>query len=578
MECEIAWFFVKRFAFQTPRMKVVSNLIVNKINPRVPSNDSKNKRDKVKFYQISKQFIAILFLAVWAFIEVNLLVSQHFIPHLAKRQIDLPNLVLLLLGLTCVAVLLGLGHRRYKRFRTRIELVITQKTMVLLSVSLCLFQMYLCYHIYFLTDWDVRAVLKCSTGLANNDVPSLCDSYYSIYPNNLLLTYLYSLILKVNGALGLFASEGGLFPIIAAQCVLSGVTAYLVYRVTYEFTQNKILSLFALGVYSLFMGCSPWFAISYSDATGILFPIAIFHSWQLSQKTSSGRTRCSLYALVGLSSYIGFKIKPQIVIIAIAIVSLSLWKALLADRKEKSSLGAATGPFVILAVFLLSSNVFGVMFSQNKSINPNPEMEFGMSHYLMTGWNESRQGLYSDEDVTFSGSFKTKKERAQANLQVLKRRILDMGFSGVVTQLVRKTLINYGDGSFAWQAEGKFFDTILPEKDANISPFLRSFYYQNGKNEKLFFSSFQCIWLTVLTFASFAAMYVFKRPDQKGDEMSVMLLSLIGVTLFVTLFEARARYLFPYAPIFIVSAVVGLYMILQTGHGPTKPKTGARLL
>ena len=73
-------------------------------------------------------------------------------------------------------------------------------------------------------------------------------------------------------------------------------------------------------------------------------------------------------------------------------------------------------------------------------------------------------------------------------------------------------------------------------------------------------------------------MYVFKRPDQKGDEMSVMLLSLIGVTLFVTLFEARARYLFPYAPIFIVSAVVGLYMILQTGHGPTKPKTGARLL
>ena len=529
----------------------------------------------MKSYQISKKSIAILFLIVWAFIEVNLLVSQYFISHLAKRQLDLPNVVFLLIGLACVAVLSGLGRRRYKRFRTRIELVITEKAMALLSVSLCLFQMYLCYNIYFLTDWDVRAVLQCSTGLANNDVPPLCYFYYSIYPHNLLLTYLYSLILKVNGALGLFTSESGLFSIIAAQCFLSGITAYLVHRVTYEFTQNKILSFFAFGVYSLFIGCSPWFSIPYSDATGIIFPIAIFHSWQLSQKTSSRRMRYSLYALIGLSSYVGFEIKPQIVVITIAIVSLSLWQALSTDRKEKSPLVAAIGPAVIVAVFLVSSNVFGVMTSRNKSINPNPEMKFGISHYLMTGWNESSQGLYSDEDVTFSGSFKTKKKRAQANLQVLKRRILDMGFSGVVTQLVRKTLINYGDGSFAWQAEGKFFDTILPEKDPHISPFMRSFYYQNGKNEKLFFSSFQCVWLTVVTLAAFAAMYVFKRADQKGDEMSVMLLSLIGLTLFVTLFEARARYLFTYAPIFIVCAAIGLSMILETS---ARLKAGARLL
>jgi hypothetical protein len=532
----------------------------------------------VTSYQISKKCVAILFLLVWVFIEVNLLVSEHFIPHLAKQQIDLSNLVLLLLGLACVALLLGLGHRRREGLLTRVEPVITEKTMAMLSVSLCLVQMYLCYNIYFLTDWDVSAVLKCSTGLANNDVPSLCSFYYSIYPNNLFLTYLFSVILKVNGALGLFASEGGLFSIIAVQCFLSGVTAYLVGHVTYEFTQNKVLSFFAFCLYSLFLGCSPWFAIPYSDAIGILFPMAIFHFWQLSQKQSSGGTRSMLYALIGVLSSIGFQIKPQIALIAIAIVSLSLWRALLVDRKARTLFAATAGPFVITIVFLLSSNVLGMMISSNKSINPNPEMEFGIPHYLMTGWNEGRQGMYSDEDVIFSGSFKTKSERAHANLQVLKRRILDMGFSGVLRHLARKTLINYGDGSFAWKAEGKFFDTILPEKDPHISPFMRSFYYQDGKNEKLFLSSFQCVWLTVLSLSAFTAIYVVKRADEKSDEMSVMLLSLIGLTLFVTVFEARARYLFTYAPIFIVCAVVGLSTILKTSTNlKTKPKTDARL-
>ncbi len=40
-----------------------------------------------------------------------------------------------------------------------------------------------------------------------------------------------------------------------------------------------------------------------------------------------------------------------------------------------------------------------------------------------------------------------------------------------------------------------------------------------------------------------------------------MLLSVVGLTLFELLFEARARYLFTYVPIYILLALYGLQFI-----------------
>ena len=43
-----------------------------------------------------------------------------------------------------------------------------------------------------------------------------------------------------------------------------------------------------------------------------------------------------------------------------------------------------------------------------------------------------------------------------------------------------------------------------------------------------------------------------------NDDKWVVFLSLVGITLLLTLFEARARYLYIYAPLYIILAVKGL--------------------
>ena len=41
--------------------------------------------------------------------------------------------------------------------------------------------------------------------------------------------------------------------------------------------------------------------------------------------------------------------------------------------------------------------------------------------------------------------------------------------------------------------------------------------------------------------------------------VNVGVLTFIGITMFVMIFEARARYLFLYVPIFIICGVLGIY-------------------
>ena len=62
----------------------------------------------------------------------------------------------------------------------------------------------------------------------------------------------------------------------------------------------------------------------------------------------------------------------------------------------------------------------------------------------------------------------------------------------------------------------------------------------------------QAIWMLVLALALCCAVFV------KEERLAVVMLSLIGITLFEMLFEARARYLYCYAPVYILMASIGL--------------------
>ena len=182
---------------------------------------------------------------------------------------------------------------------------------------------------------------------------------------------------------------------------------------------------------------------------------------------------------------------------------------------------------------------------------------FGIEHYFMMGMNPDSMGVYSEEDVQFSGSFLSKDLRKEADLREAFMRIDQMGVTGCVKQEIRKTLTNYNDGTFCWGGEGTFFVTVFDEKHLPGNSLLRGLYYTGayadiGRYYSVWSNFEQMLWVTILV------MNVVSIFAQKASSVNVLMLGIIGLMIFELLFEARARYLFSYIPLYIVISIYGI--------------------
>ena len=55
----------------------------------------------------------------------------------------------------------------------------------------------------------------------------------------------------------------------------------------------------------------------------------------------------------------------------------------------------------------------------------------------------------------------------------------------------------------------------------------------------------------------------FYNTNENKEVVILLWITLIGVFLFESLFESRARYIYTYSPLFIVLSVIGLQTIFQ---------------
>lgn len=132
---------------------------------------------------------------------------------------------------------------------------------------------------------------------------------------------------------------------------------------------------------------------------------------------------------------------------------------------------------------------------------------------------------------------------------------------GVAKLLVRKTLTNYYDGTFCWSGEGKFFAEVRQETGTRFCKFVRGLYYtrdysQEGKYYVVWSNFQQMIWMTLLFISVFSLCRLEKTTH--SDVKDILMLGIIGLTVFELVFEARARYLFTYIPIYIILGMYGI--------------------
>lgn len=491
------------------------------------------------------QIIQCLFGAIILIISIIVLFNPHVSMYAMKGWHNIHFFILA----AFIALLSYLVYLFIKKKKITFHLSIK-----LASVLLFLLQVYVCYNIYFRTGWDVNVVISNAEIVASGGV-NVDNDYFSRYPNNLMLVAIFSLCFKLNDWFGVLDIENGLMAIITLQCFLSVSAGYLLYQLILKSTSKNTYAWIGWWGYVILNGTSSWLTIPYSDSMGLIFPVLILtlYSWVKEKK----HVILNIIGIV-LLTYIGYRIKPQAAIMGIAIAIIELFSAL--SCMSKIRLKNMLGIIFLSIIVLLASNYVYQCCVRTMGYELDKEKSFGWTHFFMMGLSSENAGGYYDPDVSFSAGITDSKERSRQNLEVAFDRIQEYGVLGLMNHGIKKARFNFSDGTFSWSGGGSFYYELYPEKNSLAGPVLRNLCWTTGTKYYINYSIKQMAWLMVL-FCMLGNILPLIRRQKVEQVHIVALLSVVGIVLFEMLFEARARYLFLFVPIFILSAVKGLEQI-----------------
>lgn len=471
------------------------------------------------------------------------------INYACKKAFELPSFVYVLIGVSVVVVLgavIAAVSRKKSSFYIH-DKICGIDTAIVLSISTVWFILSLIatHFYYFKSGWDVRAVVESATAIASGNIGGINSEYFSIFPNNALVTCLFSLIIKLGYCLG-YRNE--YYCLIVFQCFSMMTSGVLTFFSVYKLSKRKRVAYLAWFLFLILCGLSPWVVIPYTDTVG-LFVISIVLFLYSTEK---------IPVLLGFFLMTGYYIKPCVLIFGIA-SAISVIPEITDWVKEKRAKGAGKQikKLVIRFGLIIAGMVLGFVFVKVcvklNHIEIDSNKTFNMSQFIMMGLNEESNGVINPEDQSFSLSIENPKERTRENLRVSLERIKEMGFPGLMRHSARKILTSYNDGTFAWGSDGQFFDQMIWTGHPKIEDVFRSFYYPGGNRYNLFLNIMQSIWMGVLVFSIMGGMW------GNDKQSNTMMLTLIGALLFELFFEPRARHLLVELPIFFYLASIGFW-------------------
>ena len=530
----------------------------------------------LKKHTLNKELInkAVKFVSIimFAFILLIIFFVDTRVDYNYRNDVKLNNYIFFLGVFLIIGILIAL-KKLLKNKKDKVQKIVSKienkstLIIVILFILLIIFQALMIRNLYFETKWDLEHVIGTvrnflETGVFDNHEYIGNHPYFSIYPNNLFLTNAFCLIGKM---VMIFFEEKYVYgALVIIGTVLVDIAGILTVKTIGNFTDKKIFKIIGMLGFMTFIGVSPWILVPYSDTYSIMFPIAVLYNYTKKDK------KLYDYLLIGIFSYIGYLIKPTAIIVLIAIVIIELFKLLanITTIKENRLKRAKKVAKNIIFVFLGVVLVFLLEFGLSRLTNYQAEKKYEISfyHYLMMGINEETTGAYNGDDVLDSISQNSYEERIDYNKKVFLERLKSMSAKDLAKFYTKKMLVNYNDGTLAWGREGGFYD-IVNNKDDRLANIMKNFYYNDGSLFYIFTNIMQFIWIFIIVFTFIYA--ILKKFDKN---ISVIFLSLIGLTLFVLLFEARARYLYLYSTFYIIIAVLGIEALIYKKNKKEKMK------
>lgn len=446
-----------------------------------------------------------------------------------------------------ISYALSIGYEKIFRGSTSKKAIVGR---IIIAFLLFVVQVLLFIKVLTPIGWDAFEITNSAEcGLYNGD-------YFVRHTNNLFMQIMLSDWLRVLKPIGFISSLRKLELLnlffVDASIWMSVMTAKKIYGM------KAADRVFICSV--LLIGFHPTLSTIYSDTLAMPFPIGVlFCVVSAMNTTKKWKQRIYLF-LAGILGIIGYYIKPTVLIIYIAM------GILISIRLKKEFLNKQ---MILLAIFALAGAVIA-MSTVSLRIHPvKMELEeqypdivpLGILHYIGLGLGSleddpSGYGGWNEPEVLWTQQHINHPDYTKEAIGHICDRIASYGLIGYPCHLLNKLIWAGSDGTFFYGLEGDFHVEEQSPQYTLRGWLQNGFYIETSFYQNWFSSWMQGVWMMICVMGTFS---VFQKSENIFSSISK--LSILGLFMFLLLFENRSRYLFLYLPVLLIAVTSEIHPV-----------------
>lgn len=480
------------------------------------------------------------------FSAVMLLIMYNVIFNNSEYNYPIAPLILLTAAALAVFMIAFIFIEKYANFIERHY----SKILLIFSVTMLAIQIIFGIMLEFKPAYDMSAIYDGAIEWMNTGTFSKKYDYMYYFPNNLgamaFLKFFFT-IARFFGITNYFIVGIIINSVMSVSAMI--VTSLVIKHLAGHSRAVFGLLLFALSLPFYFIG-----AVFYTDSLSMLFPVLMYYMYILIRESESNTKRILYAFLFGAAAFIGMIIKFTVVIILIAIAIECILRFDFSNLKShlsfKKTLVTRVIPIVsaiaVLFVFYASFNT--LIYTKHLDRERAERQNTPYIHWIMMGMKND--GRYSPNDYKFTRSFDDPAERDKQIRAEISNRINSKGFKGMCQLFSAKSVVCFGDGTYALS---DFLDDTPKHKTA-----IHNFILYKSENYKTYSLICSAVLLSIYILVLASALRRLLK-DKRNMTLSIApFIAFFGIWMFLMLWETNGRYFSNFIPIIFICAAFGI--------------------
>lgn len=349
--------------------------------------------------------------------------------------------------------------------------------------------------------------------------------YFARYPNNnaylLVLTYVYKFCVWIGVPVSKLILVGNVLNIFFIDGAVG--LGYLIIKNI----ESKKIARFYLVLCVLNPEIYLWVPFYYTHTCSLFITVLSIY---LCLKIYKYRCQKSFIwyfgiLLMGVIVYLGYKIRATNFITFIAFLMLCF---VFSSMKQTINKHILLNAGKILTLFCAGICITMLVYSniQTKHIDSDKDKELPVTHWIMMG--SHGKGMFDMNDLEYTNSFPTKKEKERANVTRTIENYKELGFWGTLDLYGRKLRTTWAVGHDDY-----------PNRLSVSSDYVKAHDWIIGKQSTLLIIYCYVFRFMMLLLICILSLYMFRSRDKHYFFISLILL---GGMVFHCLWEANSKY------------------------------------